>query len=86
MTKLGQHSGAKCRDFIESEGCVGIFDFARATGYSYGHVYRQVRIGKLPATKREGVWMIPRAVLDQVRTQIVAGGPDGQAEGSDDAR
>lgn len=64
MTQEGRRTGAKSKDFIHSQGAVGIYEFAQLTGYSYHHVYEMARLGKLQAWKLRGVWMIPKGVLE----------------------
>jgi hypothetical protein len=61
----------------EDPDAVGIYEFARQTGYSYTHVYTQVRVGKLEARKVKGMWLIPCRVLKAALTQLV---PDGAGE------
>jgi len=70
MAYKGRRTGLKSRDFIESQDAVGIYEFARATGYSYKHVYEQVRLGNLQARFEQGLWLIPRAVLEAALTQL----------------
>jgi hypothetical protein len=58
----------------EDPDAVGIYEFARQTGYSYTHVYTQVRVGKLEARKVKGMWLIPKGVLQAALTQLVPTG------------
>jgi hypothetical protein len=50
---------------VNSEGYVGIYEFAKQTGYSSKHIYEMVRTGKLEAIqlKPYGPWLIPLSVL-----------------------
>ena len=67
---MGQRTGIKSRQFILEQNCVGIYEFAKITGYSYKHVYEQVRLGNLQARFEQGLWLIPRAVLEAALTQL----------------
>jgi len=72
MTKAGARTGAKCRQFILDQGCVGIYEFAHITGFSYKHVYEMVRLGRLNARKVGGIWLIPRSVLEAAVAVMVS--------------
>jgi hypothetical protein len=73
MTKTGKSTGNRQRKFITERDCVGIYEFARTTGYSYKHIYECCRMGKLGARYERGVWLIPNEVLQ--RTLTVIGSP-----------
>ena len=45
------------------DGFIGIYDFARRTGHSVKHVYEQIRLGKLKASKPGRKWLIPVSQL-----------------------
>lgn len=47
----------------DRKGYVGIYEFARETGYSVKHVYEQIRTGKLPAKKLGRKWQIAEGEL-----------------------
>ena len=48
---------------------VGIYEYARGTGYSPKHIYEQIRMGKIPAQKmgKRGVWRIAKAYYQGMR-------------------
>lgn len=50
----------------EFKGYIGIYEYAKATGYSVKHIYEQIRLGKIPAKKMgpRGTWQISKSVLD----------------------
>jgi len=66
MTKTGKSTGTRQRRFIAEQGAVGIYEFARQTGYSYKHIYEQCRMGRLGAQYERGVWLIPIEVMERV--------------------
>jgi hypothetical protein len=47
-----------------SNGFVGVYAFARATGMSLNHIYQQIYLGKLPAKKLGRKWQIPIGELE----------------------
>ena len=58
------------RKYREDSGCVGIYEFANATGYSYKHIYEQVRRGRLGAKFERGQWLIPVEILERTLTEL----------------
>jgi hypothetical protein len=70
MTKTGKSTGTRQRKFITEQDCVGIYEFARTTGYSYKYIYELCRTGHLGARYERGLWLIPNEVLHRVLTDI----------------
>ncbi len=56
---------------MELKETVGIYEYARETGYSVKHIYEQIRMGKIPAQKmgRRGVWRIKKTVLEAAKVK-----------------
>jgi hypothetical protein len=70
MTKSGKSTGTRQAEFITEQGCVGIYEFARQTGYTYKHIYEMVRVGRLRASYQKGVWLIPRDIMERTLTEL----------------
>jgi hypothetical protein len=70
MTKTGKSTGTRQRKFITEQGCVGIYEFARQTGYSYKYIYELCRMGRFEARYERGLWLIPNEILHRVLTEI----------------
>jgi len=54
---------------MEFKETVGIYEYARGTGYSAKHVYEQIRMGKIPAQKmgNRQVWRISKAYFEDAK-------------------
>lgn len=46
-----------------SKGYVGVYEFARQSGWSLSFIYQQIYLGKLKAEKRGRKWQIPASEL-----------------------